>query len=70
MLNGLQNNRVEWKSLAEEYEAKVKVTEEEAGKQEEEASDGKGWLDSVFTMCALWGVGRWGSLDKNTDLMY
>lgn len=45
MLNGLQNNRVEWKSLAEEYEAKVKVTEEEAGKQEEEASDGKAATD-------------------------
>lgn len=42
MLTGLQNNRVEWKSLADEYEAKVKVTEEEAGKQEEGASDGKG----------------------------
>lgn len=42
MLNGLQNNRVEWKSLADEYEAKVKVTEEEAGKKEEGVSDGKG----------------------------
>lgn len=42
MLNGLQNNRVEWKSLAEEYEAKVRVTEEESGKQEEGATDGKG----------------------------
>lgn len=42
MLTGLQNNRVEWKSLAEEYEAKVKVTEEEVGKQEEVTSDGKG----------------------------
>ncbi|KAM5323101.1 cone cGMP-specific 3',5'-cyclic phosphodiesterase subunit alpha' [Glossophaga mutica] len=35
MLNGLQNNRMEWKSLADEYDAKVKVTEEEAEKQEE-----------------------------------
>ncbi|XP_006880417.1 PREDICTED: cone cGMP-specific 3',5'-cyclic phosphodiesterase subunit alpha' [Elephantulus edwardii] len=36
MLNGLQNNRVEWKSLADEYEEKMKVIEEEAKKQEEE----------------------------------
>lgn len=45
MLTGLQNNRVEWKSLAEEYEAKVKVTEEEVGKQEEVTSDGKAATD-------------------------
>lgn len=42
MLNGLQKNRVEWKSLAEEYEAKVRVAEEEAGKPEEGATDEKG----------------------------
>ncbi|KAM7330160.1 hypothetical protein ACRRTK_011773 [Alexandromys fortis] len=41
MLTGLQKNRVEWKSLAEEYEAKVRVAEEEAGKQEEGATDEK-----------------------------
>lgn len=35
MLNGLQNNRVEWKSLADEYDAKMKVLEKEAKKQEE-----------------------------------
>ncbi|XP_022267338.1 cone cGMP-specific 3',5'-cyclic phosphodiesterase subunit alpha' isoform X2 [Canis lupus familiaris] len=35
MLNGLQNNRVEWKSLADEYDAKMKVLEEEVKKQEE-----------------------------------
>ncbi|XP_004412624.1 PREDICTED: cone cGMP-specific 3',5'-cyclic phosphodiesterase subunit alpha' [Odobenus rosmarus divergens] len=34
MLNGLQNNRVEWKSLADEYDAKMKVLEE-VKKQEE-----------------------------------
>ncbi|XP_052028356.1 cone cGMP-specific 3',5'-cyclic phosphodiesterase subunit alpha' isoform X1 [Apodemus sylvaticus] len=45
MLTGLQNNRVEWKSLAEEYEAKMRVTEEEVGKQEEGASDGKAATD-------------------------
>lgn len=42
MLNGLQNNRVEWKSLADEYDAKVKVTEEEAEKQEEGNTTEKG----------------------------
>ncbi|KAM8783769.1 cone cGMP-specific 3',5'-cyclic phosphodiesterase subunit alpha' [Rhynchonycteris naso] len=35
MLNGLQNNRVEWKSLADEYDAKMKVIEEEVKKQED-----------------------------------
>lgn len=35
MLNGLQNNRIEWKSLADEYDAKMKVIEEEVKKQEE-----------------------------------
>ncbi|KAK2495080.1 hypothetical protein MC885_002870 [Smutsia gigantea] len=33
MLNGLQNNRREWKSLADEYDAKMKVIEEEMKKQ-------------------------------------
>nr|XP_042119012.1 cone cGMP-specific 3',5'-cyclic phosphodiesterase subunit alpha' isoform X1 [Peromyscus maniculatus bairdii] len=46
MLDGLQNNRAEWKSLAEEYEAKVRVTEEQVGKQEEGAVDGKAVTDS------------------------
>ncbi|XP_073934845.1 cone cGMP-specific 3',5'-cyclic phosphodiesterase subunit alpha' isoform X2 [Castor canadensis] len=41
MLNGLQNNRVEWKSLADEQEAKMKVTEEEVKKQEEGNMIGK-----------------------------
>ncbi|XP_055469959.1 cone cGMP-specific 3',5'-cyclic phosphodiesterase subunit alpha' [Psammomys obesus] len=45
MLDGLQNNRVEWKSLAEEYEVKVRVTEEEVGKQEEGAVDQKATTD-------------------------
>ncbi|XP_058399543.1 cone cGMP-specific 3',5'-cyclic phosphodiesterase subunit alpha' isoform X2 [Diceros bicornis minor] len=35
MLSGLENNRVEWKSLADEYDAKMKVIEEEMKKQEE-----------------------------------
>ncbi|XP_003500757.1 cone cGMP-specific 3',5'-cyclic phosphodiesterase subunit alpha' isoform X2 [Cricetulus griseus] len=45
MLNGLQNNRVQWKSLADEYEAKVRVTQEEGRKQEEGAVDGKAATD-------------------------
>ncbi|CAO2585334.1 Cone cGMP-specific 3',5'-cyclic phosphodiesterase subunit alpha' [Lemmus lemmus] len=45
MLDGLQKNREEWKSLAEEYEAKVRVAEEEAGKQEEGATDEKAVTD-------------------------
>ncbi|XP_046510382.1 cone cGMP-specific 3',5'-cyclic phosphodiesterase subunit alpha' [Equus quagga] len=35
MMSGLENNRVEWKSLADEYDAKMKVIEEELKKQEE-----------------------------------
>ncbi|XP_012578854.1 PREDICTED: cone cGMP-specific 3',5'-cyclic phosphodiesterase subunit alpha' isoform X2 [Condylura cristata] len=34
MLNGLQNNRIKWKSLADEYDEKMKVIEEEMKKQE------------------------------------
>ncbi|KAE8631101.1 hypothetical protein XENTR_v10001081 [Xenopus tropicalis] len=36
MLDGLLNNRKEWKALADEYEAKVKTVEEEKKKREEE----------------------------------
>ncbi|XP_069482484.1 rod cGMP-specific 3',5'-cyclic phosphodiesterase subunit beta isoform X2 [Ambystoma mexicanum] len=36
MLNGLLNNRKEWKALADEYEAKMKAIEEERKKKEEE----------------------------------
>eukprot|EP00069_Balaena_mysticetus_P013731 bmy_08235T0 len=45
MLNGLQNNRVEWKSLADEYDAKMKVTEEKK-KQEEGNTTEKAAEDS------------------------
>ncbi|XP_067408953.1 cone cGMP-specific 3',5'-cyclic phosphodiesterase subunit alpha' isoform X2 [Emydura macquarii macquarii] len=40
MLDGLQNNRVEWKTQADEYEAKMKIIEEEKKKQEEAAAKG------------------------------
>uniref|UniRef100_A0A674KBZ0 Phosphodiesterase n=1 Tax=Terrapene triunguis TaxID=2587831 RepID=A0A674KBZ0_9SAUR len=37
MLDGLQNNRVEWKTRADEYEEKMKIIEEEKKKLEEAA---------------------------------
>ncbi|XP_042816698.1 cone cGMP-specific 3',5'-cyclic phosphodiesterase subunit alpha' isoform X2 [Panthera tigris] len=46
MLTGLQNNRVEWKSLADEYDAKMKVIEEETKKQEEGNMAAKATEDS------------------------
>ncbi|KFO29921.1 Cone cGMP-specific 3',5'-cyclic phosphodiesterase subunit alpha' [Fukomys damarensis] len=46
MLNGLQNNRMEWKSLADKYDEKVKIMEEEVKKQEEENMNGKAAQDS------------------------
>lgn len=45
MLDGLQNNRVEWKTLADEYDAKMKVIEEEAKKQEEGSPVQKGRME-------------------------
>ncbi|CAI5774752.1 cGMP-specific 3 3' [Podarcis lilfordi] len=44
MFDGLQNNRVEWKSRADVYEEKMKKIEEEKKRQEEEAAKkgGKG----------------------------
>ncbi|XP_057362078.1 cone cGMP-specific 3',5'-cyclic phosphodiesterase subunit alpha' isoform X3 [Manis pentadactyla] len=39
MLSGLQNNRREWKSLADEYDEKMKVIEEEMKKQEGNIND-------------------------------
>lgn len=49
MLNGLQNNRVEWKSLADEYDAKVKTMEEEVKQQEGADTEGKGEVS--LTLC-------------------
>lgn len=34
MLDGITNNRKEWKTLADEYDAKMKALEEEKQKQE------------------------------------
>ncbi|NXF35842.1 PDE6C phosphodiesterase, partial [Nyctibius bracteatus] len=38
MFDGLQNNRVEWKTRADEYEEKVKAIEEQKKKEEEAAA--------------------------------
>lgn len=42
MLERLQNNRKEWKALADEYEEKMKALEEEKKKQEERTAAKKG----------------------------
>ena len=42
MFDRLQNNRKEWKALADEYEAKVKALEEEKQQQEERTTAKKG----------------------------
>ncbi|XP_040461506.1 cone cGMP-specific 3',5'-cyclic phosphodiesterase subunit alpha' isoform X2 [Falco naumanni] len=44
MFDGLQNNRVEWKTRADEYEEKMKIIEEQKKKEEEAAAKkgGKG----------------------------
>lgn len=34
MLDGITNNRKEWKALADEYDAKMKALEEEKQKQQ------------------------------------
>ncbi|NXT87739.1 PDE6C phosphodiesterase, partial [Anhinga rufa] len=38
MFDGLQNNRVEWKTRADEYEEKIKIIEEQKKKEEEAAA--------------------------------
>ncbi|PKU37659.1 cone cgmp-specific 3 -cyclic phosphodiesterase subunit alpha [Limosa lapponica baueri] len=38
MFDGLQNNRVEWKTRADEYEEKMKIIEEQKKKEEEAAA--------------------------------
>lgn len=48
MLDGLLNNRNEWKTRADEYDAKMKALEEEKKKEEEKMAAQKGqkkhWL--------------------------
>ena len=54
MLNGLQNNRVDWKSLADEYDEKMKVIEE-MKKQEKGNTTEKGQMESVLASCKVAG---------------
>lgn len=42
MFDRLQNNRKEWKALADEYEAKVKAVEEGKKKEEDQVAAKKG----------------------------
>lgn len=42
MFDRLQNNRKEWKALADEYEAKVKALEDEQQKEEAQTAAKKG----------------------------
>lgn len=42
MLDGLLNNRNEWKTRADEYDAKMKALEEEKKKEEERMAAKKG----------------------------
>ncbi|KAG8454288.1 hypothetical protein GDO86_000800 [Hymenochirus boettgeri] len=59
MLDGLLNNRKEWKTLADEYEAKMKVIEEEKKRKEQElaakkaAADGSGNNTAKSSTCSI-----------------
>ncbi|XP_075705971.1 rod cGMP-specific 3',5'-cyclic phosphodiesterase subunit beta [Rhinoderma darwinii] len=57
MLDGLMNNKKEWKALADEYEAKMKVIEEVKKKREEEMAAKKAAAD---------GTGGGGSNGKSS----
>uniref|UniRef100_A0A8D0G963 Phosphodiesterase n=1 Tax=Sphenodon punctatus TaxID=8508 RepID=A0A8D0G963_SPHPU len=48
MLDGLQNNRVEWKSRADVYDEKMKAIEEEKKKQEAAAAKGQACFKFLF----------------------
>lgn len=43
MLDGITNNRKEWKALADEYEAKMKALEEEKQKQQAAKQGSQQW---------------------------
>ncbi|KAM5192868.1 rod cGMP-specific 3',5'-cyclic phosphodiesterase subunit beta-like [Mantella aurantiaca] len=59
MLDGLMNNKKEWKALADEYEAKMKAIEAEKKKKEDElaakkaAAGGGGTNDAKSSTCTL-----------------
>ncbi|MGH0117312.1 UNVERIFIED_CONTAM: hypothetical protein FKN15_013835 [Acipenser sinensis] len=66
MLSGLQNNRVEWKALADVYEAKMKVIEEEKKKKEEEEAKKASLRDAEFVTCR---VEQMGAVQQTADDM-
>ncbi|XP_053311720.1 rod cGMP-specific 3',5'-cyclic phosphodiesterase subunit beta-like [Spea bombifrons] len=59
MLDGLMNNKKEWKALADEYEAKMKAIEDEKKKKEEEiaakkaAAAGTGQTTAKSSTCVI-----------------
>lgn len=55
MFDRLQNNRKEWKALADEYEAKVKALEEQKQQQEEKTTAKKG----LGCRAGVWLVPTW-----------
>lgn len=52
MLDGLLNNRNEWKTRADEYDAKMKALEEEKKKEEEKMAAQKG-QNQYWSFCSL-----------------
>lgn len=64
MLDGITNNRKEWKALADEYEAKMKALEEEKQKQQAAKQGGQGRRGGVLARhtcsiaCSVPGPGR------------
>uniref|UniRef100_A0A8C6GR18 PDEase domain-containing protein n=1 Tax=Mus spicilegus TaxID=10103 RepID=A0A8C6GR18_MUSSI len=60
MLDGITNNRKEWKALADEYEAKMKALEEE--KQKQQAAKQGRWVESwpgTFSARKTCGLELW-----------
>lgn len=58
MLDGITNNRKEWKALADEYEAKMKALEEEkqkqqAAKQGRQKRQAESW-PGTLSMQSIW----------------
>uniref|UniRef100_A0A8C5RE92 PDEase domain-containing protein n=1 Tax=Laticauda laticaudata TaxID=8630 RepID=A0A8C5RE92_LATLA len=48
MLDGLQNNRVEWKALGDIYDAKMKALEEEKKKLEDDGKKGEAYRNVLI----------------------
>uniref|UniRef100_A0A8B9YNK8 Phosphodiesterase n=1 Tax=Bos mutus grunniens TaxID=30521 RepID=A0A8B9YNK8_BOSMU len=72
MLNGLQNNRVEWKSLADEYDEKMKVIEE-MKKQEEgntTEKDLKGFVRNSYCLIKKPSLSGKALLKKKCNILF